>query len=63
LRALSRAIPDRIPAAASGTMNNLTIGGIDPRSGEPFAYYETIAGGMGTGPANLAFRGATRPIR
>src|SRR5258707_8460281 len=28
-------------------MNNLTIGGIDPRSGEPFTYYETIAGGMG----------------
>ncbi|MBZ5546332.1 MAG: hydantoinase B/oxoprolinase family protein [Acidobacteriia bacterium] len=47
LKALSHAIPDRIPAAASGTMNNLTIGGIDPRSGEPFAYYETIAGGMG----------------
>jgi len=47
LRALAQAIPDRIPAAAAGTMNNLTIGGIDPRSGEPFAYYETIAGGMG----------------
>jgi N-methylhydantoinase B len=31
-------------------MNNLTIGGIDPRSGEPFAYYETIAGGMGARP-------------
>src|SRR5216683_5559397 len=30
LRALARAIPERIPAAASGTMNNLTIGGIDP---------------------------------
>src|SRR5580765_8365860 len=50
LRALSQAIPDRIPAAASGTMNNLTIGGIDPRTGEPFAYYETIAGGMGARP-------------
>ncbi len=47
LKALALAIPDRIPAAAAGTMNNLTIGGIDPRSGEPFAYYETIAGGMG----------------
>jgi N-methylhydantoinase B len=52
LKALAQAIPDRIPAAASGTMNNLTIGGIDfrsndLRSGEPFAYYETIAGGMG----------------
>jgi N-methylhydantoinase B len=50
LRALAEAIPDRIPAAASGTMNNLTIGGMDPRSGEPFAYYETIAGGMGARP-------------
>ena len=50
LKALAEAIPDRIPAAASGTMNNLTIGGIDPRSGEPFAYYETIAGGMGARP-------------
>jgi N-methylhydantoinase B len=47
LKALAQAIPERIPAAAAGTMNNLTIGGIDPRSGEPFAYYETIAGGMG----------------
>jgi N-methylhydantoinase B len=50
LRALAKAVPDRIPAAASGTMNNLTIGGIDPRTREPFAYYETIAGGMGARP-------------
>jgi N-methylhydantoinase B len=50
LRALALAIPGRIPAAASGTMNNLTIGGIDPRTGKPFAYYETIAGGMGARP-------------
>jgi N-methylhydantoinase B len=50
LRALAQAIPDKISAAASGTMNNLTIGGIDPRTGKPFAYYETIAGGMGARP-------------
>lgn len=50
LRALSQAIPDRIPAASSGTMSNLTIGGIDPRTLKPFAYYETIAGGMGARP-------------
>ena len=50
LRALAEAVPQRIPAAAAGTMNNLTIGGIDPRSGESFAYYETIAGGMGARP-------------
>ncbi len=47
LRALARALPKRIPAASSGTMNNLSFGGIDPRAGVHFAYYETIAGGMG----------------
>src|SRR6202035_1331871 len=44
LRALAQVIPERIPASASGTMNNLTIGGMDPRTGGPFAYNETIAG-------------------
>jgi N-methylhydantoinase B len=57
LRALAHAIPDRIPAAASGTMNNLTIGGIDPRTAEPFTYYETIAGGMGARPAKPGISG------
>jgi N-methylhydantoinase B len=50
LRALAQAIPDRIPAASAGTMSNLTIGGIDPRTGQPFTYYETAAGGMGARP-------------
>jgi N-methylhydantoinase B len=50
LRALAQALPNRIPAASSGTMNNLTIGGIDPRSGQPYTYYETIAGGLGASP-------------
>jgi N-methylhydantoinase B len=31
-------------------MNNLSFGGIDPRTGEAFAYYETIGGGMGARP-------------
>jgi N-methylhydantoinase B len=57
LRALAAAIPERIPAAASGTMNNLTIGGVDPRTGEPFAYYETIAGGMGGRPTKPGVSG------
>ena len=57
LRALAQAIPERIPAAASGTMNNLTIGGIDPRTGQPFAYYETIAGGMGARPSKAGVSG------
>ncbi len=51
LRALAGALPGVIPAASQGTMNNLTIGGTDPRTGRQFAYYETIAGGMGARPA------------
>lgn len=59
LHALAKAIPKRIPAASQGTMNNLTLGGLDYRRGRssgarhvgvPFAYYETIAGGMGARP-------------
>jgi N-methylhydantoinase B len=47
LGALAPALPGMIPAASQGTMNNVTIGGVDERTGKPFAYYETIAGGMG----------------
>lgn len=50
LGALHGALPGRIPAASAGSMNNLTIGGADPRTGRGFAYYETIAGGMGARP-------------
>ena len=59
LGALAQAAPDRVPAASQGTMNNLTIGtsraqqgigGWDQGRGQPFAYYETIAGGMGGRP-------------
>lgn len=50
-KALAHAVADRIPAASQGTMNNLTIGGIDTRTGQEFSYYETVAGGMGARPA------------
>ena len=50
LRALANAVPERVPAASAGTMSNLTIGGHDPRTGAPFTYYETTAGGMGARP-------------
>jgi len=50
LGALAKAAPERIPAASSGTMNNLSFGGAG------FAYYETIAGGMG---ASRRFDGAS----
>ena len=49
-KCLAKALPDRIPSASQGTMNNVTFGGIDPRSREPFAYYETVCGGMGARP-------------
>ncbi len=41
-----QAMPGEIPASGSGTMNNITFGGTT-ETGEPFSYYETIAGGMG----------------
>jgi N-methylhydantoinase B len=42
--ALRKALPGIIPAASQGTMNNFSFGG------PGFAYYETIAGGMGARP-------------
>ena len=51
LGALAKAAPDLIPAASSGTMNNVTFGGHDGLRGRAFAYYETIAGGMGASAA------------
>ncbi len=48
--ALAKAVPEVTPAASQGTMNNLVIGGYDPRRDSPFTYYETIAGGAGAGP-------------
>jgi N-methylhydantoinase B len=52
LGALAQATPERVPAASQGTMNNLTVGGLDARANppRPFAYYETVGGGMGAGP-------------
>jgi len=46
LGALAQAIPEAAAAASQGTMNNLTIGG-QRENGVPFAYYETIGGGLG----------------
>jgi N-methylhydantoinase B len=44
LGALAGAVPDRVPAASQGTMNNVLIGSSSA------VYYETIAGGEGGGP-------------
>jgi N-methylhydantoinase B len=49
-RALARALPDRVPAASCGTMNNLALGGYDATRSRHFSYYETVGGGCGAGP-------------
>ena len=50
LGALAKALPDVIPAASQGTMNNVLVGGHEDGTNRGFAYYETIAGGMGARP-------------
>jgi N-methylhydantoinase B len=57
LGALAKAMPERIPAASQGTMNNTLVGGIDPRTGSPFTYYETVAGGQGARPGSAGMSG------
>lgn len=46
-QALHPAMPERVPAATKGTMCQVGFGGTDPRSGQLYAYYETMAGGYG----------------
>ncbi len=48
LGALAQALPERIPAASQGSMNNVAMGG--RHQGGHWDYYETLAGGMGAGP-------------
>ena len=55
--AMAQALPDLIPAASQGSMNNLLVGGHDPVRGAPFVYYETIAGGMGARPGKDGISG------
>jgi N-methylhydantoinase B len=46
LGALAQALPEKIPAASQGTMNNIAFGANDAQA---WGYYETIGGGMGAG--------------
>lgn len=55
LGALAQAVPDRIPAAAHGGMNNLAMGWHEP--GAAWDYYETMGGGMGAGPRHAGLHG------
>jgi N-methylhydantoinase B len=45
LKALSPAMPDRIPAGTKGMICQVAFGGTDPRTDELYAFYETVAGG------------------
>jgi N-methylhydantoinase B len=47
LGALARALPERIPAASHGSMNNIAMGG--HHGARAWDYYETLGGGMGAG--------------
>lgn len=47
LGALSKAIPEKIIAAANGANTTAVFSGVDPRSGQPYLYFETLGGGMG----------------
>ena len=53
LGAFAEAIPERVPAASQGTMNNLLLGAADP----PFSYYETLGGGEGATPQRAGMSG------
>lgn len=71
-RALAEAVPERVPAASQGTMNNVLIGGRGSGGkvgggGDPdgvadgadgWVYYETVAGGQGGRPPRPGVVGA-----
>jgi N-methylhydantoinase B len=54
LGALAQILPDAIPAASHGSMNNLAMGSVQSPAWD---YYETIGGGMGAGRAGGGLSG------
>lgn len=52
--ALAKVLPQKLPAASHGSMNNLAMGAAIKGSNKAWDYYETIGGGMG---ANYLFNG------
>ena len=47
LKALAPVLPDRIPAGTKAMMAQVGFGATHPRTGELYAFYETLAGGYG----------------
>jgi len=56
MKALAAGLPDRVPAASQGTMNNVLVGNHDPAA--PWVYYETVGGGQGGRPPRPGTVGA-----
>jgi len=48
--ALASFIPEQVMACSQGTSAILTLGGVDPRTGQPYVSYETVKGGYGARP-------------
>jgi len=46
-KTLIEVMPDRLPAASHGSMNNVMMGGLNPRTNERWVLYETVGGGYG----------------
>ncbi|MFQ6054156.1 MAG: hydantoinase B/oxoprolinase family protein, partial [Candidatus Bathyarchaeia archaeon] len=51
MRAFAQILPDKVPAAGLGTMNNVCIGGVGD-DGSPWTFYETVGGGSGGRPGS-----------
>ncbi len=47
LGALAQAVPERIGAQSCGVPTGVSFGGVDPRTGRNFVFYESYCGGMG----------------
>ncbi|MFX1486306.1 MAG: hydantoinase B/oxoprolinase family protein [Promethearchaeota archaeon] len=56
-RALAQAVPERVCAAGKGIICNVCFGGIDPRDGKVYAFYETVGGGYGARPSKDGMEG------
>ena len=55
LGALAQALPEVVPAASLGTMNNFALGGVDGEA--QFVYYETLGGGHGASSRGAGLSG------
>ncbi|MFW6126076.1 MAG: hydantoinase B/oxoprolinase family protein [Chloroflexota bacterium] len=56
-KALAKAVPDRVPAASHGSMNNVIVGGSDPERNRQWVFVETNGGGSGGRPGRNGVSG------